>query len=520
MSASRLGTRILRRRPLVGCLATALALAAGLVAADGIAHAGTSVADPLARARGHAPPDRPDWWKVPDPAEIALRWQPAPHPLPEVPANSIVVQNCNDSGAGSLRQALTDANSGDTIDLTQLSCSSITLTTGSILFTQTSITLQGPGSKYLSISGNDAYAPLLHNGTGTLYINDLTVEHGMKYFTDAQIDDARGGCIFSAGSVFLSDSVVSYCVANETNSSYEAKGGAIYGQAGVTVSNSAVTNSSAIGTLAFSIGGGIYSPGFIDVSDSFIAGNYAGSDGGGLYAYNGLTVKYSTLTENSANYYCGGFCARGNVTVTNSTISNNQARIEQGGGFLLGLGATTPLTILSSTISGNNATFYGGVTVQGYDARIANSTIAFNYEHTNGKYGAGLSIEAANVDLESTIIGNNSYAGGSSPDDVGGTSGSTISGANNLIGYSSIATPSDTILLQSPMLGPLAYNGGTTKTHMIQSGSPAIDAGNDAANVSFDQRGSGFPREIGAAADIGAYELDTDDVIFANGFDP
>src|SRR5690348_11954175 len=95
MSANRLGTRILRRRPLVGCLATALALAAGLVAADGIAHAGTSVADPLARARGHAPPDRPDWWQVPDPAEIALRWQPAPHPLPEVPANSIVVQNCN-----------------------------------------------------------------------------------------------------------------------------------------------------------------------------------------------------------------------------------------------------------------------------------------------------------------------------------------------------------------------------------------------------------------------------------------
>ena len=70
------------------------------------------------------------------------------------------------------------------------------------------------------------------------------------------------------------------------------------------------------------------------------------------------------------------------------------------------------------------------------------------------------------------------------------------------------------------MLGPLASNGGTTRTHMVLSGSPAIDAGNNAANVSFDQRGSGYPRVIGSSADIGAYELDTNDVIFVNGFDP
>jgi hypothetical protein len=55
---------------------------------------------------------------------------------------------------------------------------------------------------------------------------------------------------------------------------------------------------------------------------------------------------------------------------------------------------------------------------------------------------------------------------------------------------------------------------------MLVSGSPAIGAGNNAAAAAYDQRGDGFPRVIGANADIGAYELDTVDFIFANGFDP
>ncbi len=55
-----------------------------------------------------------------------------------------------------------------------------------------------------------------------------------------------------------------------------------------------------------------------------------------------------------------------------------------------------------------------------------------------------------------------------------------------------------------PMLGPLADNGGPTLTMALLPGSPAIDAGDDAAAPSTDQRG--FPRPVGAASDIGAYE--------------
>jgi hypothetical protein len=68
-----------------------------------------------------------------------------------------------------------------------------------------------------------------------------------------------------------------------------------------------------------------------------------------------------------------------------------------------------------------------------------------------------------------------------------------------------ITLPIDT-LGSAPQLLPLAANGGPTRTHALTPGSPAIDAGNNLASLTSDQRGAGFPRVVGAAADIGAFE--------------
>jgi hypothetical protein len=68
------------------------------------------------------------------------------------------------------------------------------------------------------------------------------------------------------------------------------------------------------------------------------------------------------------------------------------------------------------------------------------------------------------------------------------------------------------------LLLPLANNGGTTQTHALDPTSPAIDKGSNTLSLPFDQRGTPYPRVVGAAADIGAYELDTDH-IFGNGFE-
>src|SRR5437867_1943377 len=69
-------------------------------------------------------------------------------------AEIVTVTNTNDNGPGSLRQALVDANDGDTIDATGIS-GVITLTTGQLLVDK-SVTINGAGADVLAIDGNAA----------------------------------------------------------------------------------------------------------------------------------------------------------------------------------------------------------------------------------------------------------------------------------------------------------------------------------------------------------------------------
>ncbi len=59
--------------------------------------------------------------------------------------------------------------------------------------------------------------------------------------------------------------------------------------------------------------------------------------------------------------------------------------------------------------------------------------------------------------------------------------------------------------LLDPLLGPLAKNGGPTRTHALLTDSPAIDAGGSCAKTT-DQRGVARPKPAGGACDVGAYE--------------
>jgi hypothetical protein len=72
-----------------------------------------------------------------------------------------------------------------------------------------------------------------------------------------------------------------------------------------------------------------------------------------------------------------------------------------------------------------------------------------------------------------------------------------------------IAAPVAGAIAAPPALGPLADNGGPTLTHAPQSGSPAINAGDNATvtanNLTTDQRG--FARISGGTVDIGAVEI-------------
>jgi hypothetical protein len=77
-------------------------------------------------------------------------------------ADTITVTNTNDSGVGSLRQALADVNDGDTIDFAVTG--TIGLTSGELLVDK-SITISGPGADNLAISGN-AKSRVFHVDSG------------------------------------------------------------------------------------------------------------------------------------------------------------------------------------------------------------------------------------------------------------------------------------------------------------------------------------------------------------------
>src|SRR6478672_4844268 len=90
-------------------------------------------------------------------------------------ANIITVTNTNDSGPGSLRQGLADANDGDTINFAVTG--TIGLTSGELLVSK-NITISGPGAENLAVNGN-AKSTVFHIAPGeTVTISDLTITNG------------------------------------------------------------------------------------------------------------------------------------------------------------------------------------------------------------------------------------------------------------------------------------------------------------------------------------------------------
>jgi hypothetical protein len=421
--------------------------------------------------------------------------------LAQVP-RSIVVSNCNDNGPGSLRDAVANAVSGDLVDLSSLGCSTITLSSGQIEIPQNDLYLKysGEGATPPTIDANLTSRVLHHTGSGTLRLVGLTIRNGKYDNTNVYLPvHPRGGCIYSAGSVYLAGSTVSGCTARDTRGE-DAAGGGIYTLDALTLSHSTVSGNTSTSTARFADGGGAFAHGAVEVDYSSVSGNTASglgylNRGGGLCVFNAGTAT---------------------SRIVHSTIDGNRA--DRGAGLIVsGLGSSgAAIEIDDSTISGNSANVYAAVYVDG-PFTLRASTIAFNQSGS----GPGVEIAAPGyaVNFDSSIVANN--LSGAAEYDLGDRGYRlTIGGANNLVvAANAIALPADTIDTD-PQLLPLADNGGPTRTHALAATSPALDAGNDLAGDASDQRGDGFPRVFGAAADIGAFERQTpNDTIFADGFE-
>jgi hypothetical protein len=250
---------------------------------------------------------------------------------------------------------------------------------------------------------------------------------------------------------------------------------------------------------------------------TFTHGNAGLSRGGGAIYNNGstLTVSNCTLSGNAANLGAailnGGESGPATLTIVNSTLSGNSAGDFGGGGAIGNDGAwggNAKLTITNCTFSGNSARFGGAIDNDGSSGGhatliIVNSTFSANSSRGFGTVGAIHNVGSATLEIGGTILN----AGASGVNIAGGTVTSLGYNLSSDKGGGWLTNTADQINTD-PKLGPLQDNGGPTLTHALQLGSPAIDAGNNAAasGLSFDQRGPGFPRIVGSAVDIGAYE--------------
>ena len=167
-------------------------------------------------------------------------------------------------------------------------------------------------------------------------------------------------------------------------------------------------------------------------------------------------------------------------------------------------------TLSNTTISGNTATSSGGAIftagVAGTALSLVNVTIASN---SSWVFGGAVSSSPGQLQIRNTIIANST---GASPANC--SFAGTVTNLGNNLEFPGTACGFDLASDRraDPLLRVLAANGGTTRTHGLGLGSPAIDAGDDAACAAapvagVDQRGSSRP--AGAHCDIGAYETAT-----------
>jgi CSLREA domain-containing protein len=377
----------------------------------------------------------------------------APPPQLSLGGASVVVNSLADPGDGSceasectLREAIGAVDAGGAITFSVTG--TILLTAGELAIGKP-LSITGPGASALVVDAGGASRVALVRSAGAVDLVDIGIAHGRV--------DGPGGCIQNEGSTLrLTRVVVAGCT------SWGAGGG--------------LGNTGYAGT-----------PGQLRLDRVTVRDSWAANGGGGIY--------------NNHD---------GTLTIEASTVSGNEGR--EGGG----VGTTGYATIRSSTFSSNRARFHGGGiyaadrSLPGMD--VAFSTIVNNVSDADNNGdgdGGGIYNSQGTFILTGSIVAGNGDSGGQAPD-CGSFNPQVATGGRNLIqdltGCGAYATTA-VVSGVSPLVGPLADNGGPTRTHALLVGSPAIDAAGTPCPAT-DQRGVSRPR--GTACDIGAFEVGID----------
>jgi hypothetical protein len=254
-------------------------------------------------------------------------------------AGTFTVLNINDSGAGSLRQAILDANGAagpDTIIFHAAVMGTINLATP-LPAVSDGLEILGPGAAVLTVSGSNAVRVFEINVGVIARILGLTVAEG------------RGG-----------------------------DGGGILNNGTLEVANVTLSRNSAGSSED---GGGIFNGGILMLANSTLSDNSASSGRGGGVLNDGTAVLIKSTFVNNMAFQGGGVANQGvAITIINSTISNNSATFQGGGIFNIQL---FDVEVSHSTLSGNSAPVVGGIANVPFSVTFVKNSIIANSTGAN-----------------------------------------------------------------------------------------------------------------------------------------
>ena len=246
--------------------------------------------------------------------------------------SNFVVTNTDDSGAGSLRAALSSGSTTSVTFAPYLSGQTIVLTSGQLVINQ-DVSITGLGANELAISGNDSSRVFDVAGGTNVQISGLTIENGLQVGGDPTVSNGSltlnggGGGILNDGTLTLTDCTISGNAAQGANggSSYQGGGygGGITNAGSLTIVGSVLSDNSAIG------GAGQSTP-------------YGSGAGGGGAGLGGAIIN---LTNSS-------------LELIDSTISGDLA--------IGGAGGTAGRPVSNATYPGGNGGNHVGIKTSGY----------------------------------------------------------------------------------------------------------------------------------------------------------
>jgi hypothetical protein len=347
--------------------------------------------------------------------------------------STFTVTNTDDSGAGSLRQAILDANANpgpDVIDATGVSGTIIINPANYFLVITDDVTINGPGQANLTISGDNA-SRIFWIQNGTITIQDLTLANGY-----AKGGNGGGGGMGAGGAIFM----------HEGRQDPNTTNGILSGRINLTLINVTLKDNVALGgNGGFGNGGG-----------GGMGGNGAGPanpDGYGLYGGGGGVLGNAVSWEYGGSVTDATLSARGTnggiaIFGSGGKYGNYAVGFGGGGGYAVGFGGGGQ-NAQDGGGSGSRGGFGGGGGGAGSDN---------NYLNNGGKRG-GFGGGGGGLQYR----GNGSQGDNGGDDGQGGFGGGqgTDTGGGGMGAGGAIFMASGTLTLKSVTFQNNSATGGT-----------------------------------------------------------